>query len=336
MERDYDAVIAGGSFAGLAVASRVNGRVLLIDRGRIGEGQTSACGTFLRTLKGFGCEDSVLQVFTRAVFHLPGEYEVPLVEPLCTIDYKRFCESLMEEVEAEVLRARVRGMRNGAVVTDAGEYRGRCVVDCTGWRAVLASSVKRDYVRRDMMGAWIETVAGFEDDALHFYAVPHILPGGVAWVFPVGEVSRVGIGSYRGDGGLLRALRLFLSGLGLAPGECHGNFIPYGLREPVVGNIFVVGDAAGQALPVTAEGIRKSLEYGRACGRVVQAVMEGDISLEEGLREYRALVERSRGAYEALLGMQQILADNDVPDILMKAFTDRVFAEEMQKAYLRI
>lgn len=277
-----------------------------------------------------------MQTFNKAVFHLPEEYEVRLIEPLCTIDYKRFCKSLMRDIEVEVLRAKIIGMRDGAVVTDAGDYRAKCVVDCTGWRAVLATSVKRDYVRKDNMGVWIETVVGFEGDALHFYAVPHILSGGVAWVFPIGETARVGIGSYCGNSNLLKALKLFLSDLGLTPRKCHGNFIPFGLRESTVGNIFVVGDAAGHALPLTAEGIRKSLEYGSACGRIVQAVIDEDISLDQGLREYRALVEKSRRGYEVLLAVQHTLAGNDVPDILMKAFTDRVLSEELQKAYLSI
>lgn len=277
-----------------------------------------------------------MQTFNKAVFHLPEEYEVRIVEPLCTIDYRRFCESLAEDIHADVLTAKVKGIRNGAVVTDAGEFRAGCVVDCTGWRAVLASSLRKNYVGRGRMGAWIETEAAYMDEAMHFYAVPSILPGGVAWIFPVGRGSRAGIGSYTGSGRLLDALNAFLRGLGLAPGKVHGNFIPAGLREPTVGGVFVVGDAAGQALPVTAEGIRKSLEYGRTCGRIVQRVIEEEISLEQGLEEYRAVVERSRRGYEALEAVQRILAENKVPDILMSAFMDRAVSEGLQRAYLGI
>ncbi len=48
----YDVVIAGASFAGLAVASQLRGcRVLLVDRKPVGTGQTSACGTTLRLME---------------------------------------------------------------------------------------------------------------------------------------------------------------------------------------------------------------------------------------------------------------------------------------------
>ncbi|NIW91899.1 MAG: hypothetical protein GWN20_03100 [Phycisphaerae bacterium] len=46
---DYDVIIAGASFAGLAVANQLSGhKVLLIDRKPNGAGQTSACGTICR------------------------------------------------------------------------------------------------------------------------------------------------------------------------------------------------------------------------------------------------------------------------------------------------
>ena len=53
----YDVIIAGASFAGLAVASKItNGRALLIDRKYIGVHQTSACGTTIGLVKEVGCE----------------------------------------------------------------------------------------------------------------------------------------------------------------------------------------------------------------------------------------------------------------------------------------
>ena len=56
----YDAIIVGASFAGLTVASRLRGNVLLIDKKEIGTGQTSACGTLLNVPQELECMDSVL------------------------------------------------------------------------------------------------------------------------------------------------------------------------------------------------------------------------------------------------------------------------------------
>ena len=45
MLREHDAIVVGGNFAGLAVARRLRGRVLLVDRHDVGAVQTSACAT---------------------------------------------------------------------------------------------------------------------------------------------------------------------------------------------------------------------------------------------------------------------------------------------------
>lgn len=52
MRGDYDVIVVGASFAGLAVASRLRGRMLLVDHQEIGAGQTSACA-YLSSLDRF-------------------------------------------------------------------------------------------------------------------------------------------------------------------------------------------------------------------------------------------------------------------------------------------
>ena len=71
MTRDYDAIIVGASFAGLAVARRLRGRILLLDRHEVGAVQTSACGTPLWVPHAVGVEESVLQVHEKVVVHAP-------------------------------------------------------------------------------------------------------------------------------------------------------------------------------------------------------------------------------------------------------------------------
>lgn len=47
----YDVIIAGASFAGLAVANRLDCNVLLLDRNNIGEHNTSACASITRFIE---------------------------------------------------------------------------------------------------------------------------------------------------------------------------------------------------------------------------------------------------------------------------------------------
>ena len=69
----YDVVIAGASFAGLATALQLRGRVLVLDHQPVGAGQTSACGTTLSALAALGAGHTVQQVHRDLVLHLtPG------------------------------------------------------------------------------------------------------------------------------------------------------------------------------------------------------------------------------------------------------------------------
>lgn len=47
----YDAIIAGAGFAGLSLATRLKGNVLLINKYNIGEHNISACGTLVKTMQ---------------------------------------------------------------------------------------------------------------------------------------------------------------------------------------------------------------------------------------------------------------------------------------------
>src|SRR5262249_2759278 len=139
--RDYAAIIVGASFAGLAVARRLPGRVLLLDRHEVGAVQTSACGTPLWVPQALGVANSVLQVHDKLTVRAPTRsvtYDLSAV-PFCTFDYRRFCEGLLEQTRARFLRASVTGVEDGAVRTSEGRFTAPIVVDCSGWRGALVN-----------------------------------------------------------------------------------------------------------------------------------------------------------------------------------------------------
>jgi flavin-dependent dehydrogenase len=122
--------------------------------------------------------------------------------------------------------------------------------------------------------------------------------------------------------------------MGLEPQGWHGGFIPFGLREPVVGEIFMVGDSAGHAPPSTEEGIRPAIKFGRECGMIVQSIIDGDKSLQKGLEEYRNIVYSRKRWYDMLMKMQEPLMNNMVPQTIRKAAFSRIFSKLFQKMYL--
>lgn len=304
----FDVIIAGASFGGLAVASRLRAgqRVLLLDRQPIGEGQTSACAAPLVTLDRMGARDAVLQVHDGLVIHTPrGTAVWRSGVPFATFDYQVFCRTIVERLDVEVKVAAVHDLRDGAMLTDIGEFSAPLIVDATGWRAVLAGRMRRGYVRRRLMGFGLETELPVTvPPGLHFYFDRRIVRHGYAWAFPAGAQTRFGVASAAAETKLRGALERFLAGFDLRPDVYHGGFLASGLRDPVVGGVFVVGDAAGQCLPLTGEGIRMAVRAGQFLGAHLQMILDGTLSIEAVQERYRAFARAQRRDYAALLVFQ--------------------------------
>lgn len=310
----YDVVIAGASFAGLAVASQLKGcSVLLLDRKKVGSGQTSACGTPLQVLRYWNAEDAVLARHDMLILHVARrEHPFPSPYPWCTFDYERFCQILKERSDAVFLQAAVRSFDGEVAYTTRGRFRARVFVDATGWRAVLANALESAYTRLPHLNQGLETIvplngSPMQKNALHFWYNHSALPGGVTWTFPQGDTLSIGVGVYHQARPLKGALQDFARYIAAEPDGLHGTYFPYRLREPVVERLFVVGDAAGMCLGLTGEGIRPALYFGEACGRIIRRVLEAELPLEEALREYRLFVEHYRRVFQVLTGAQKFL-----------------------------
>lgn len=299
-------IIAGGSFAGLAVARQLRGRVLLLDRQPIGEGQSSACGAPLVTLERMGVREAILQVHDALVIHTRRGVATwrPGV-PFATFDYRRFCEEVLEHLDAEVKIAAAQRVDGHEVVTSAGRFTAPLIVDATGWRAVLASSLRPGYVRRRLMGFALETELPVTfPPGLHFYFDREIIRHGYAWAFPAGTQTRFGVGSCGPETKLQQPLQRFLARMGLRAGQYHGGFLASGLRDPVVDGVFVVGDGAGQCLPLTGEGIRMAVRAGLFLGDQLRLVIAGELPVEAARERYRAFVRAQHHRYALLVGFQ--------------------------------
>src|SRR5687767_6446075 len=108
---DFDVIVCGASFAGLATARELGGaRVLMLDRYEVGERQTSACAAPTAWLEALGLEDSMRQTFERLVLHTPhGTARFPLPWTFSTFDYPTLCTLLDDQNDAEFETATVSG-----------------------------------------------------------------------------------------------------------------------------------------------------------------------------------------------------------------------------------
>ncbi len=304
--RSFDVIIVGASFAGLAVARRLRGEVLLLDRHEVGTVQTSACGTPLWVPRHFGVEGSVLQVHDRLELRAGARvitYDLRAV-PFCTFDFFSFTRGLLEQSRVRFLRAPVTDYRDGTVMTPAGRFSAPVVIDASGWRGVVMNRGELPNVAAGGYSFGLESPTALNDDKLTLILDRRVMPRGLGWIFPVGRGSLIGLGSYTGASRLGPKLRRFLRSLEVSPATYHGTFFPSRPLDSTGAGVFAAGDAAGQCLPLTAEGIRPALFFGDLCGRIVQRITEGRLSLARGLAEYDSAVARYRRAYTILRAAQ--------------------------------
>ena len=327
---DYDAVICGASFAGLAVARELAGtrlgtrraRVLLLDRYDIGERQTSACAAPTTWLEALGLERSIQQSFSDLVIHTPHttvRYALPW--SFSTFDYSELCSLLDRQNEAQFETATVKGSLSGegddgrgesrtqsapvVIVTDRGELSAPLVVDGLGWRRVLGSSSYQPPTAPLSRGLEVHPFGNGRD--LEIWIDRSVVPAGYGWSFPAADEVRVGVGSFDPGFHVKQPTVQLAEELRREAIRYQGNWIPHKLRDATADGIFFVGDSAGHCLPLTAEGIRTAFYFGIACGRELRRVLEGRATRETALRRYGGFSARHEWAFRWMLRAQKIV-----------------------------
>jgi flavin-dependent dehydrogenase len=319
---DYDVVVCGASFAGLAVArelSSTGARVLVLDRYEIGERQTSACAAPTAWLHALGLEASIRQTFGSLLVHTRhGSARWPLPWTFSTFDYPRLCALLWDQrgdgtvfetakVEA---RASPSTTPDGAVPgdvalhTDRGEVSAPLIVDALGWRRVLGSGPNvQPPEARLSRGLEVHPHGGGPD--LELWIDRRVIRAGYGWSFPAGDELRIGVGSFDPHDRVKDPTVRLATELERDSVRYQGNWIPHRIRPATEDGVFFVGDSAGHCLPLTAEGIRTAFYFAIACGRELRAVLEGERDRDAALRRYHAFAAAHRWKLEALLLAQQ-------------------------------
>ncbi len=311
---EYDVLVCGASFAGLAVARELSGagaRVGLIDRYAIGERQTSACAAPTEWLVNLGLDGAIRQTFGEIVVHRPkgAPHRWRLPWTFSTFDYPELC-ALLKAQSPDVAfdTAKVDGRtREGAahvVHTDRGDLRAPLVVDALGWRRVLSNAAPIQPPDA-LLSRGLEVHPPATGEDLELWLDPKYVPAGYGWAFPARDEVRVGVGSFDPHKHVKDETVQLTRDVGLEPAGYQGNWIPHALRPAAEDGVFFAGDSAGHCLPTTAEGIRTAFYFGLACGRELRAVVEGRQTREQALERYGAFSAQHAWKFRWLLRAQR-------------------------------
>lgn len=306
---EWDVLVCGASFAGLAVARELAGtgaRVLVVDRYEIGERATSACGIPTCWLEACGLMGAHRQTFGRLVIHTPlGSVRLALPWTFSTFDYRELCDLLWQGCDAEFETATVKGRTGNVVHTDRGDLTAPLIVDALGWRRVLAA---RGYQPPDApLSRGLEVHPPGRGDEMEVWIDRSYVPAGYGWSFPARDELRIGVGSFDPRYHVREPTVRLAGDVGQPAVRFQGNWIPHRLRDATEDGVFFVGDSAGHCLPLTAEGIRTALYFGIACGRELRAVVLGMRTRDEALRRYHDFSARHAWKFRWMLRSQRLV-----------------------------
>jgi flavin-dependent dehydrogenase len=306
---DYDVLVCGASFAGLAVARELAGsgaRTLIVDRYAIGERQTSACAAPTEWLEAMGVGASMRQTFDTLVVHTPRttvRFRLPWT--FSTFDYRELCGLLHEQCEAAFETATVNGRSGTTVHTDRGDVSAPLIVDALGWKRVLASGGYQPPSAPLSRGLEVHPFGA--GDELEIWIDRSYVPAGYSWSFPAADEVRVGVGSFDPRFHVKEPTVRLAGDLEREAVRYQGNWIPHKLRAATADGIFFVGDSAGHCLPLTAEGIRTAFYFGIACGRELRRVVEGRAEPATALRRYGDFSARHEWQFKWMLRVQKLV-----------------------------
>jgi digeranylgeranylglycerophospholipid reductase len=227
-----------------------------------------------------------------------------------TLNRAAFDSALADRAEAAGARM-MTGTRATGVIRDGGrvvgvravkdgepvEFMAQVVIAADGHSSVVRRSAGLERYFSDYVSCAQYRLGGLslEDPSVNeFYMGFKYAPGGYAWVFPKSrEVANVGVGVRKSHSrSALEYLKEFVEGDPRFRGAeilvRNGGICPVSgtLDRIVADGLMLVGDAAGQLIPMTGAGVHSGIEAGKMAGRVAaEAVKDGDVS-ERRLSEY--------------------------------------------------
>jgi flavin-dependent dehydrogenase len=222
----------------------------------------------------------------------------------------RFDAFLLEEARragCHVETGEFQGLREGAALVGSRILSYRSLVGADGVFSAVGRAVGKVLPQKSLAVALQVDVPRAGNPVLACLHAARIYFGylrlGWGWVFPKGERLSIGLGGIPGTKeDLVKVFRGLLEDCGVADAcsfKIRGAKLPNEafFREPAVGNIFLCGDAAGFAEPLTGEGIHFALQSGTLAAKSILAGGDSAARYNEACeREITPLFKQARWA----------------------------------------
>jgi len=256
--------------------------------------------------------------------------------------FDQYLATLAEKAGAEIkLNSLVKKRtQNNELISQTNRIESRIkatiVVGADGTHSVVAKSLGPHFVHSEIDLSpslqYVMTGADVDPSVVEMYFGGKIAPGGYAWVIPKGNgVVNVGFGMRRNIAREDTPLRTYLKRFvfkTLASSLMHakiesrvGAIIPVGgpLKRTLLGNVLLVGDAAGHVMASNGGGIPTALCGGEIAGDAITNHLENDDLLSDYEKQWKLEFGKELDtALRVLRVADNVMPSDAITDICMK------------------
>jgi len=315
---DADIVVAGAGPVGTTFASLVADKadvVVLEEHERVGRPVQCTGLVAPRIVEAMGAQGVVLNRLRSVTFHLPGGGAIDLQGDgvkAVVVDRARFDELCADKATKKGAR-----IRTGERLVDLklGEdsievhahrstteklLRAKIVVGADGYKSKVASSIGLKGSTSFVRGLQMDLERRLDDqDRVHVYVGQKVAPGFFAWEIPCGDFTRVGVCVSAGHAAPSTYLKRVLSMTDLKEEKVIASaagVIPIGPPSRTYAErVMIVGDAAGQAKPLSGGGIYTGIVAAGCAAETAIEALERQEFGASALSKYQARWKREIG-----------------------------------------
>jgi len=306
---ESDVLVIGGGPAGCSFAAKAaKGAFVTILEEHSKIGRPVQCTGLVapRVVEMIGAKESVLCAIKGAKFHFPAGTIIDfhsaetkaLVVDRAIFDQR--CAEIASDAGAKILMssrmARTASRPDGVDVSYVREGKSeKClaalIIGADGYKSRVSQMAELPPPRERIKGLQVDLDIEDRSDILDVYIGNKVAPGFFAWRIPCGDFVRVGVCVSQGNGPPSQFLRPLLKRLELEDQkvlERISGVIPIGFPlRTYADRTMLVGDAAGQAKPLSGGGLYTGMTAARIAADVALAALQkGDLSANM-LSEYQ-------------------------------------------------
>jgi digeranylgeranylglycerophospholipid reductase len=295
--KEYDLIVAGAGFAGLAcagTAARNNLNTLVLERSYDIEKNIHTTGILVKEIaEEWNLPARLTKKINGVRLYSPALDWIDLYSP----GYYFLATDMPGLMRWQLQQAKTAGVKiyfespyktseylDSRHVFTNENIKCRYLVGCDGARSRVAKQYNLGRNRDYLIGieAEYEILHELDQDKLHIFLDADLASGYIAWIVPGLNCTQVGLATRFPKAPRLQDFIKKVSPLfnldKLQPGSHRAGAIPCGgpVNKYFSENIMLLGDAAGMVSPLTAGGIHPAVRIGRIAGEAIADYLNND------------------------------------------------------------